>query len=137
MFTSETWRLRKLEEKIITTWERKLVRRIFGPKKEDRIWKIRTNKEVTELYNNPDIVAEIRCRRIAWLGHLIRMEQGQMVTQVFDGKPGGRTGRPRLRWLDGVEADLRTMGRERWRLTAKYRTEWGGKSPAKGRKARK
>jgi hypothetical protein len=112
---------------MITTWDRKLVRRIFGPKKEDRIWKIRTNKEVTELYNNPDIVAEIRSRRIAWLGHLIRMDQGQMVTQVFDGKPGGRwADRPRLRWLDGVGADLRTMGREIWRVTAKDRTEWAG-----------
>jgi hypothetical protein len=39
------------------------------------------------------------------------MYQGQMVRKLFDGKPGGgRTGRPRLRWLDVVEADLRTVG---------------------------
>jgi hypothetical protein len=63
---------------------------------EDGIWKIRTNKELTGLYNYPDIVAEIRSRRIAWLGHLIRMDQGQMVRKLFDGKPGGRkrAGRP-------------------------------------------
>jgi hypothetical protein len=42
-----------LEEKIITTWGRKILRRIFGPKKEDGIWKVRTNKELTETYNNP------------------------------------------------------------------------------------
>jgi hypothetical protein len=80
---SETWRLRKLEEKMIIMWERKILRRIFGPKKEDGIWKIRTNKELAELYNNPDIVAKIRSRRIAWLGHLIRMDQGQMVKNYF------------------------------------------------------
>jgi hypothetical protein len=75
-----------LEEKIIITWERKILRQIFGPKKENGTWKIRTNIELTELYNNPDIVAEIRSRT-AWLGHLIRMDQGQMVKQLFDGKP--------------------------------------------------
>jgi hypothetical protein len=46
-----------LDEKIIIIWERIILRRIFGPKKEDGIWKIRTNKELIELYNNPDIVA--------------------------------------------------------------------------------
>jgi hypothetical protein len=56
---------------MIITWERKILRRIFESKKEDGICKIRSNKEVTELYNNPDIVVEIRSRRIAWLGHLI------------------------------------------------------------------
>jgi hypothetical protein len=106
-------RLRKSEEKIIITGERKIPRIIFGLKKEDGIWKIRTNKELTELYNNPDIVAEIRSRIIAWLGHLIRMDQGQMVKKLLDGKLAGRTGRPRLRWLDNVEADLRTIGIKR------------------------
>jgi hypothetical protein len=57
--------------------------------------------------------------RIAWLGHLNRIDQGQMVKKLYDGKPGGRTGRPRLRWLDNVEADLRTMGIKRRRLTAR------------------
>jgi hypothetical protein len=102
-----------LEEKIIITWERRILRRIFGPKKEDGIWKLRTNKESTKLDNNPDIVAKLR-GRIAWLVHLIRMDQGQMVRKLFDGKLGGRwTGRPRLRWLDDVEADLRTTGMKR------------------------
>jgi hypothetical protein len=97
MYASETWRLRKLEEKMIITWERKILRRIFGPKKEDVTWNIRTNKELTELYNNPNIEAKIRSRRIAWLRQLIRMDQGQMVKQLFGGKLGGRrrTGRPR------------------------------------------
>jgi hypothetical protein len=59
---------------------------------------MRTNKELVELCNNPDTVAKIRSMRIAWLGHLIRIDQGQRVKKLFGGKPGGRrTGRPRLR----------------------------------------
>jgi hypothetical protein len=46
-----------------------------------------------------------------------------MVKQLLDGKLGGRTGRPRLRWLDDVEADLSI---KRWRIIAKDRTEWAG-----------
>jgi hypothetical protein len=69
---------------------------------------MRTNEELKELYKKPDIVAEIRSRRIGWLGHMIRMENGHMVKKVFKEKPGGRRGqgRPRLRWIDDVEADL-------------------------------
>jgi hypothetical protein len=54
------------------------------------------------------------------------MDQGQMVKQLFDGKLGGRrrTGRPRLRWLDDAEADLRTMGIKGWRFIAKDKTKW-------------
>jgi hypothetical protein len=44
MYASETWRLRKLEEKMTAAWERKILRTIFEPKKEDGIWKIKTNK---------------------------------------------------------------------------------------------
>jgi hypothetical protein len=47
------------------------------------------------------------------------------VKELFDVKPGGRrrSDRPRMRWLDDVEADWRTTGIKRWRLTAKYRKE--------------
>jgi hypothetical protein len=90
MYTSGTWRLKKLEEKMIITWERRILR-IFGPKKEDGIWKLRTNKELIKLYNNPDTVAKVRSRRIAWLGHLIRIYQVQMIIKLIYGKPGGRT----------------------------------------------
>jgi hypothetical protein len=82
-----------IEEKAIITCKRKILRRIFGSKKEDGIWKIRTNKELTELYNNPDIEAKSRSRRTTWLGHLIRMNQGQMVKNYFmenQGEGGGQ-----------------------------------------------
>jgi hypothetical protein len=66
--------------------------------KENEVWLIRTNEELKELHNKPDIVAEIRSRRIGWLGHVIRMEDGQIVKKLFKEKLGGsRRGRPKLR----------------------------------------
>jgi hypothetical protein len=96
-------------------------------KKENEAWLIRRNEELKELYKKTDTLAEIRSRRIGWLRHVIRMEDGQMVKKLFKEKPvGRRQGRPRLRWTDGVEADLRAVGVRRWRLEAVDRIEWAG-----------
>jgi hypothetical protein len=44
---------------------------------------------------------------------------------VFNAKPDGRRGvaRPRLRWLDDVEADIKALGVKRWRIKAQDRKE--------------
>jgi hypothetical protein len=54
------------------------------------------------------------------------MGDERMVKRVFLGNPGRRRkpGRPRLRWLDCVEDDLKTSGLRRWRKRAKDREEW-------------
>jgi hypothetical protein len=54
------------------------------------------------------------------------MDDERMVKRVFLGNPGGRRkpGRPRLRWLDCVEDDLKTLGVRRWRKKAEDREEW-------------
>jgi hypothetical protein len=53
-----------------------------------------------------------KCRRIEWLGHVLRMESSTVPQKVLDGRPEGKRsiGRPRLRWLDDVVSDLRNMG---------------------------
>jgi hypothetical protein len=86
---------------------------------------VRTNHELQVLYKDPDIVADIR-RRLQWLGHMIRMDDRRLIKRVLDGKPGGRRmiGRPRLRWLEDVEKDLKQLkvrGRQR---KAVDRQEW-------------
>jgi hypothetical protein len=68
-----------------------------------------SNLEIQNMYKSPDIVAEIKVRRVEWLGHVVRMEDTRLPKMVFNAKPEGRRGvrRPRLRWLDDVEADIK------------------------------
>jgi len=58
--------------------ERKIFRRIYGSKYEDREWKIRTNRELEELNKGENIVKWIKGQKISWLGHLERMEEDRM-----------------------------------------------------------
>jgi hypothetical protein len=58
----------------------------------------------------PDFVTEIRIRRLEWIGHVIRMEDTCITKIIFNTKPKRRrvAGKPKLRWLDDVEADIKT-----------------------------
>ena len=106
--------------------ERKILRKIYGPKFENGNWRIRYNMELKDQYKSPDIVAEIKTRRLEWLGHVIRMDNERLPKFILKSKPGGRrnVGRQKLRWLDDVEADLRAPGVKTWRIKALDRTEW-------------
>jgi hypothetical protein len=62
----------------------------------------------------PEIIGDIKSKRLGWLGHVVRIEEDRMVKRIFEGHPGGRrkTVRPRKRWLNDVEEDLRLMKSE-------------------------
>jgi len=57
-------------------------------------------------------VTVIKIRRPEWLGHVSRMNETRSVKKNFEGKLEGRRGRgrPRLRWINDVEGDLRKLG---------------------------
>jgi len=63
--------------------ERKIFRRIYGPKYEKGEWKSRTNRELEEMSKGENIVKWIKGHRISWLGHLERMEEDRMRKQIF------------------------------------------------------
>jgi hypothetical protein len=90
------------------TWERKILRKIYGLRSEQGVWRIRSNLEIQNMYKSPDIVTEIKVRRLEWLRHVVRMEDTCLPKMVFNAIPEGRrgVGRPRLRWLDDFEADI-------------------------------
>jgi len=75
------------------------------------------NYELNELIENADIVRIIRSRKIAWLGHVMRMDDMRAPKRILQWKPIGTgiRGRPRKRWIAGIEEDLQIMGVRRWR----------------------
>jgi hypothetical protein len=117
MYALKTWGLNEKEIRMLSTWETNILRKIYGAKKEGNEWKIRNNQELRNMYGQPDIIAEIKSKRLECLGHVDRMEENTMVKRVFEGHPGGKrkTARPRKRWLDDIEEDLRLMKVKRWR----------------------
>jgi hypothetical protein len=72
------------------------------------------------------LITSIKVRRLEWAGHVVRMDDERMVKIMFLGNPGGRRKprRPRLRWLDCVEDDLKILGVRRRKKIAEDREEW-------------
>jgi hypothetical protein len=61
-------------------FERKVLRRIYGPTKEsDGTWRIKSNEELNRLIGNKNIVNYINAQRLAWFGHVHRMPDNSMV----------------------------------------------------------
>jgi hypothetical protein len=77
-------------------------------------------------YKAPDTVNVMKIRKLECLGHVVRMNETRSVKNIFGGKLEGRRrrGRPRLRWINDVEEDLRKLGVKRWRTKALEREEW-------------
>jgi hypothetical protein len=93
--------------------ENRVLRRIFGPKKEDVTgeWRKLHNEEFHNLYSSSDI-RQMKSRRMRWAGHVARMGEERKVYKVLVGKPEGKRplGRPRRRWEDGIRMDVREIG---------------------------
>jgi hypothetical protein len=67
------------EEHRLRVFENRVLRRIFGPKREeDGSWRTLHNDEVHSLYSSPNIVRVIKSRRMRWAGHVARMGTGEV-----------------------------------------------------------
>jgi hypothetical protein len=69
------------------------------------------NEELHHLYSSPDIIRQVKSRRMRWAGHVARMGEERNVYRVLFGKPEGKRplGRPRRRWEDGIRMDFREI----------------------------
>jgi hypothetical protein len=131
LYGCETWSLMLREEHQLRVFKNRVLRRIFGPKREEVTgeWRKLHNEELHNLYSYPDIIRQVKSRRMRWAGHVARMGEDRKLYKVLVGNPKGKRplGRPRHRWKDGIRMDLREIGlggvdwirlaqdRDRWR----------------------
>ena len=104
-YGAEAWTWTKKQGQAVLIFERKVFRRIYGPKYEHGEWKGRTNRELEEMSIGENTVRWIKRQRISWLGHLERMEEDRMHKKIFTQELEGtrRRGRPRKRWREEAE----------------------------------
>jgi hypothetical protein len=114
LYGCDTWSLTLREEHRMMEFENRVLRRIFGPKRDEVTGERRKlhNEELHNLYLSPDIIRQIKSRRMRWAGHVARMGEERKVNKVLVGKLEGKgpLGIPRRRWEDGIRMDLREIG---------------------------
>jgi hypothetical protein len=106
LYGCETWSLTLREEHRLRVFVNRVLRRIFGPKRDEVTgeWRKLHNEELHNLYSSPDIIRQVKSRRMRWAGHVACMGEERKVYRVLVGKPQGKRplGRPRHRREDGV-----------------------------------
>jgi hypothetical protein len=97
------------EEHRLRVFENRVLRRIFGPKRDEVTggWRKLHNEELHSLYSSP----MMKSRRMSWTGHVARMAEKRNASRILVGKQEGRRplGRPRCKWVDNITMDLREI----------------------------
>jgi len=115
-YSSETWALKETTIQKLLVFERKILRRIFGPTKENQMWRFKTNEEVDILIKHKNIVNYTKAQRLSWFGHLQRMSDTRTVKKIFNWKPLTKRlqRRPKYRWEDNIKQDICQMKIKNW-----------------------
>jgi len=102
------------EERKLRVLENMVLRRIFGPRRDEvkGEWRRLHNEERNDLYPSPNIVRVKKLRRMRWAGHVARIGEERGACRVLVGKPEGKRplGRPRHRWVDNNRMDFQEVG---------------------------
>ena len=103
LYGCETWSLTLREECRLRVFENRVLRRIFGPKRDKGAgeWRKLHNEELNHLYSSPNIVQVIKSRRMRLAGHVAHMgKRREGVFRILVGKSEGKRslGTPRHRW---------------------------------------
>jgi hypothetical protein len=131
LYGCETWSLALREEHRLGVFENRVLRRIFGRKRDEVTgeWRKLHNEELHDLYSSPIIIRIKKARLMRWAGHVARMGEERNAYRLLVGKLEGTRplGRPKRRWLNNIRMDLVELGwgdvdwigpaqdRDRWR----------------------
>jgi hypothetical protein len=114
LYGCENLTLTLREEHRLRVFENRVLRRIFGHKRDEVTggWRKLHNEELHGLYSSPSIIRVIKARRMRWAGHVARIGEVRGVYNILIGKPEGRRplGRCRHRWEDNIKMDLGDIG---------------------------
>jgi hypothetical protein len=114
LYVCETWSLTVREEHKLKVFENRMLRRIFGPKRDGVTegWRKLHNEELHNLCPSRSIIRIIKSRRMRWAGHVTRMGENRNVCRLLVGKPEGKRplGRSRRRWIDNIKMELLEVG---------------------------
>ena len=80
------------EEKRLQVFENKVLRKIFGPRRDDQTGECRRlhSSELHDLYGKPDIIRIVKSHRLRWAGHVTRMVNERGAWKLLVGKPEGK-----------------------------------------------
>jgi hypothetical protein len=114
LYGFETWSLTLREEHRLRVFKNRVLRRIFGPKRDGVTgeWRRLHNEELNDLYSSPNIFRVIKSRIIRWAGHVARMGEGRGAYRILVGRPEGRRplGRPSRRYEYNIKMGLQEVG---------------------------
>jgi hypothetical protein len=117
LYGCETWSLTLRDEQRLRVFENRVLRRIFGCKRDEATgeWR-RLHNELNDLYSSPNVVWVIKSRRMGWVGHMALIGRGRGAYRILVRRPEGRRslGRPRHRWEDNIKMDLKELGWGTW-----------------------
>jgi len=122
-YTSETWVLKETIIQKLLDFERKILRRTFGPTKENRI---KANEELGKWIKHKNIVNYIKAQRLSWFGLVQRMPYTRTVKKIFKWKPLTKRsqGRPKYRSEDNIKQDICQMKIKNWIACVQDRGKW-------------
>jgi hypothetical protein len=128
LYGCETWSLTLGEEHRLRVFENRALRRTFGVTGE---WRKLHSGTLHNLFFSPDIVRQIKSRRMRWAGHVARRGEGGNFYKILVGKPEGKRPLERHRrgWEDGIKMDFREIGLGgcvEWIHLAQVRDRWRG-----------